>query len=134
MPDALLTDASPADNWKPHLSAGTLWVVEAAGRPIAFLAARAADGRLHIDELDVTRDHQGQGIGRRLLAAAADWARENGLQALSLTTFRSIPWNGPFYAAFGFREWTDPPASVRQSLLYEAALGLKDRWAMRMDL
>lgn len=134
VPPALLTEAAPADNWASQLAAGSLWVVEADGRPVAFLAASASGDRLHIDEVDVARAFQGKGIGRRLLSAAADWARAKGYGSLSLTTFRSIPWNGPFYARFGFREWTDPPASVRQALLYEAARGLKDRWAMRMDL
>ena len=55
---------------------------------------------------------------------------------MSLTTFRSIPWNAPYYARFGFRDW-DPeaaPASVRQALRNEAAKGLTDRCAMVMDL
>lgn len=104
------------------------------GQPIAFLAAMPVGDRLHIDEFDVLREYQGQGVGRRMLTAAADWARTNGLKALSLTTFRSVPWNGPFYAAVGFREWLDPPATIRQALIYEAARGLKDRWAMRLDL
>ena len=109
-------------------------MAEADGQVVAFLAARAEDERLHIAEFDVRRDFQGRGIGRRMLAATADWARSNGFRALSLTTFRAIPWNGPFYASCGFREWADPPATVRQALTYEAAMGLKDRWAMRMDL
>lgn len=70
--------------------------------------------RLHIDEVDVLRAFQSQGIGRALLGAAADWARTKGLQTLSLTTFRDVPWNAPFYASFGFREWDPaeaPPVS-----------------------
>lgn len=76
--------------------------------------------------------HQGRGVGRALLAHAADWARARGLTALSLTTFRHVPWNAPFYASFGFREWdpAEAPASIRQALNYEAAKGLKDRCAM----
>lgn len=86
--------------------------------------------------MDVLRAFQGRGIGRALLSTAADWARANDLEALSLTTFRNVPWNAPFYASFGFREW-DPdaaPASIRASLAHEAALGLEDRCAMVMDL
>jgi GNAT superfamily N-acetyltransferase len=129
-------DASPADNWRPHMEAGTLWIAEVDGEAVGYLAGRVERPRLHIDEVDVLRPFQGQDIGRSLLTTAADWARANGLQALSLTTFRNVPWNAPFYASFGFREWdqAEAPASIRESLAYEAAEGLADRCAMVMDL
>lgn len=103
---------------------------------MAFLAARVEGQRLHIDELDVRHDRQGQGLGRRLLAHAADWARGHSLRTMSLTTFRNIPWNAPFYASAGFRHWPEDeaPASVRQALMNERNRGLKDRCAMVMDL
>lgn len=86
--------------------------------------------------MDVLRTHQGKGIGRGLLDTARAYAQAQGLAALSLTTFRNVPWNAPFYASFGFREWDpqDAPASIRQALAYEAAKGLSDRCAMLMEL
>jgi GNAT superfamily N-acetyltransferase len=113
-----------------------LWVAEANGRPEAFLAAHAEADRLHIDEFAVARDLQGQGLGRRMLAHVADWARARGFACLSLTTFRSVPFNGPFYASFGFREWPaeDAPPTIRQRLMHEAQEGFSDRCAMHMDL
>lgn len=71
-----------------------------------------------------------------MLTTAADWARANGLQALSLTTFRNVPWNAPFYASFGFREWSaaEAPPSIQASLAAETAKGLENRCAMVMDL
>jgi GNAT superfamily N-acetyltransferase len=136
IPPELLTDVAPADAYRPHLNAGTLWVVDDDGAPVAFLAARVEGERLHVDELDVRQDRQGKGLGRRLLAHAADWARGQGLKAMSLTTFRSIPWNAPFYASVGFRDWpeAEAPATVRQALMNERSRGLKDRCAMVMDL
>lgn len=136
MPDFLLTDCATPEAWRPHLSEGTLWVADIAGAPVGYLAARVDGERLHIDELDVERGHQGRGIGRRLLATAIDWARANALRRLSLTTFRAIPWNGPFYARVGFREWpaAEAPDAIRALLAREAALGLPDRWAMVLDL
>lgn len=136
VPAWLLTDASPIDAWRPHLAAGTLWVAEIQDAPVGYLAGRIDGLRLHIDEVDVLREHQGKGVGRQLLETAAAYARVHGLIALSLTTFRSVPWNGPFYASFGFQEWDpqDAPASIRQALAYEAAKGLQDRCAMIMEL
>lgn len=136
MPPWLLTDVSPIETWRPHLGAGTLWVADVEGEPIGFLAGRIEGPRLHIDEVDVLRAHQGKGVGRRLLETAAAYARANGLTALSLTTFRNVPWNAPFYASFGFREWDlqDVPAGLRRVLDDEAGKGLRERCAMVMDL
>lgn len=136
VPAHLLSDVAPAEAYRPHLLAGTLWVADEDGATVAFLAARVEGDRLHVDELDVRQDCQGRGLGRRLLEHAAAWARDRRLTRMSLTTFRSIPWNAPFYASAGFREWAeaDAPATVRQALMNEAAKGLTDRCAMVMDL
>jgi ribosomal protein S18 acetylase RimI-like enzyme len=40
-----------------------------------------------------------QGIGRRLLERAIEWA---GGESLWLTTYAHIPWNRPFYERHGF--------------------------------
>lgn len=111
-------------------------MAEIAGRLVGYLAGRVDEQRLHIDEVDVLRTHQGQGIGRQLLETAVAYARASGLVALSLTTFRNVPWNAPFYATFGFREWDprDAPAAIGEALASEAAWGLQDRCAMVMDL
>ena len=136
IPAELLTDVAPADAYRPHLNAGTLWVVDDGGAPVAFLAGMVHGERLHVDELDVRQDRQGEGLCLRLLAHAADWPRGRGLRTMSLTTFRNIPWNAPFYASAGFRDWPEDeaPPSVRQALMNERARGLKDRCAMVMDL
>jgi GNAT superfamily N-acetyltransferase len=106
------------------------------GEAVAFLAARIADDRLHIDELDVRQDRQGHGLGRRLLTHALAEAGRRGLARLSLTTFRSIPWNAPYYARFGFRDWPvdEAPDDVGKALANEGSRGLKDRCAMVMDI
>jgi GNAT superfamily N-acetyltransferase len=136
VPMDVLTSVSPAETWRPHCAAGTLWVACDQGAPIAFLAARRLGPRLHIDEMDVERAWQGKGLGRRLMDLAIAHATEHRLAGLSLTTFRSVPWNAPFYASCGFVEW--PPAGapdeIRAILRAEAARGLRDRCAMHLDL
>jgi GNAT superfamily N-acetyltransferase len=130
VPFHLLSRPSPADRWRPALEAGLLWVAR-DDEPVAFLAATRTGPRLHIDEFDVARAHQGRGLGRRMLAHVIEWARAAGVESLSLTTFRSVPWNGPFYASCGFAEW---PEGVPEILAAEAAKGLQDRIAMRLAL
>ncbi len=136
VPADLFRDFTPVEAWWSRMEAGTLWVAEDAGRVTAFLAASAYGTRLHIDEIDVSRDLQGKGIGRQMLSDLIVWARTNGFVCLSLTTFRHIPWNGPFYASLGFHEWPtdEAPGEIQRALASEAARGLKDRWAMRLDL
>ncbi|WP_437671571.1 GNAT family N-acetyltransferase [Sorangium sp. So ce131] len=134
-----LMSVTPAEGWRDALQSGTLWVVDdGAGRSIAFLGAEAAGHELHIREFAVELDHQGQGLGRRLLSHVIAWARTARFQALTLTTFRTVPWNGPFYATMGFRELSPTETSSRlvAILKNEACHGLDpaQRCAMRLDL
>jgi GNAT superfamily N-acetyltransferase len=84
---------------------GTLWVaVDERDEPIGFPAAHELDGHLYIAEVSVAASHHRQGIGSRLVEAAIAHGRRLGFGAISLTTYRDVPWNGPFYARFGFVE------------------------------
>jgi GNAT superfamily N-acetyltransferase len=84
---------------------GTLWVaVDDGDRPVGFLAAHELDGCFYIAEVSVGQSHQRQGVGARLIDAAVLHARRAGFGAISLTTYRDLSWNGPFYARLGFME------------------------------
>jgi len=52
----------------------------------------------------VRHEAQGQGLGKALVQATLALAHDRGLPAVTLSTFRDIPWNGPFYAKLGFQE------------------------------
>jgi ribosomal protein S18 acetylase RimI-like enzyme len=47
----------------------------------------AREPRCYVSELAVAAEAEGRGVGRALLAAAEQWARERGLQAMSLEVF-----------------------------------------------
>jgi GNAT superfamily N-acetyltransferase len=84
--------------------AGLLWVARAPdGEPIAFALLELVDGQPHLEEIDVHPAHGRRGVGRALLEALFAWARGAGYRAMTLTTFRDVPWNAPFYASAGFR-------------------------------
>jgi hypothetical protein len=57
---------------------------------------------------------------------AAGWAAARDLPALTLSTFRTVPWNAPYYARLGFRELADGELTpgLRDVLAAEATLGL----------
>ncbi|WP_249673896.1 GNAT family N-acetyltransferase [Pseudomonas abieticivorans] len=86
------------------IALSTCWVaLDAENRPQGFLSAERDCSDLHIHELSVMQSMQGQGIGRRLIEAAKDYARSNRLSFVTLTTFKHVPWNAPFYARVGFQ-------------------------------
>lgn len=81
----------------------TTWIAQNHnGFMLGFISCQCIGDDLHIGELSVSRRFQRQGVGRCLLTHAIDWARENGLSRLTLTTFRDVPWNEDFYRKFGF--------------------------------
>ncbi|EMM6762080.1 GNAT family N-acetyltransferase [Pluralibacter gergoviae] len=123
---------------RQYRAQGRSLVAVQEGVPVGFVLLDAADDALFIAELSVRRDRQGQGAGRSLLNAAAARARHNGLAALTLTTFRHVPWNAPFYARLGFAVVEEEALTpeLKQRLEEEAAHGLarEMRCAMRLTL
>lgn len=122
-----------------HLSyaaRGLSWLALADGCPVGFILAEAHPSSLFIVELSADLDWQGQGIGRRLINRVAERARAMGLASLTLTTFRDVPWNAPFYARLGFEMMTTLTPELRQKREEEAAHGLAygSRCAMRLPL
>lgn len=119
--------------------AGHAWVAEAASdgaegdgdtaRPVAYLIGEPVDGAFHIEQVSVHPDAAHRGVGRTLIAYAADRARDQGLTGLTLTTFTEVPWNAPYYERIGFRTLTDPELTpgLRKIRATEAEHGL-DRW------
>jgi len=84
---------------------------------VAFALFEPLGAGLHLEEVDVHPEHGRQGLGARLIDAGAARARELGHREITLTTFRKIPWNAPYYQRIGFRvlareDWS--PALVEQ--------------------
>lgn len=107
-------------------------------RPVGLALATLVDGSAHVHEMDVLPEHARRGLGRALLGAVVAWAEQRGFPSVTLTTFRHLPWNAPFYAAQGFRALPDQqlPAGLARLLAAEAEAGLdpSKRVAMRLDL
>ena len=132
-------DNQTVERHRELIAKGTCWVaVEHDDQPVAFLSAELHDDTLHIWELAVRLDRQRSGIGRALLEKAIEHARERRLAALTLTTFRDVIWNAPFYQKLGFLMLDDALAGerVRQVLRREVQHGMpaSRRCAMRLLL
>ncbi len=61
------------------------------------------DGLLYIANISVGSNAAGQGIGRLLLGAAEARASKLGLPAVTLTTFKTPSWNGPWFRRYGYQ-------------------------------
>lgn len=92
---------------------GHCLVTHVGDEMVGFLACEPFGRELHIWEIDVLPNYQGRGIGSGLLRACMVDARNSGFSALTLTTFREVPWNAPFYARLGFEEVTALDAHPR---------------------
>ncbi len=80
----------------------------------------------HLEQVSVLPSHGRQGLGRRLVTEAMEEARWAGFDVMSLTTYRDVPWNGPFYASLGFVEVADPEPFQADLRAREQALGLDE--------
>lgn len=130
-----MADDEPADPavLDRYMEAGRCWVAveESPGRvsegvPVGYLLATVLDGQAHVDQVTVRPDRQGRGIGRALLDRAAEWGAENWAAALTLTTFRDVPWNRPLYEHLGFRVLTEAEMGpqLRHAHLVEGGPGI----------
>ena len=123
-----------------HLDAqrqGLLLVaLEDEAKPVGFAITRRIESCLHIVEMDVHPRYQRRGIGSSLLDQVAALARVRGCEAVTLTTFRHVAWNAPWYGRRGFTilKEEEIPRSLRCILDEEQAKGLRQRVAMRKAL
>jgi predicted N-acetyltransferase YhbS len=127
-----------ADQHLPAIFAGSVWVACEDGALVGFLSAELASDALHIREVSVHAAVMGRGIGRQLIETAAMAAHISGLSVLTLTTFRDVPWNAPYYQRLGFEILAEADLDSRLAsiLADEVAAGLPGdrRCAMRQNL
>lgn len=100
--DIPLPPSRSASDYKVMIEARQCLVATSKDQVIGIAAARRYGQELHLHELSVIRGFQRQGIGATLLNALKIDARNSGIRAITLHTFREIPWNAPFYEREGF--------------------------------
>ncbi|GAA2812207.1 GNAT family N-acetyltransferase [Saccharopolyspora taberi] len=127
----------PLESLAVFQRAGRAWVAADPG-PVAYVLVEPLDGAAHIAQISVHPDHSRKGVGRRLLDHVESWATGQGLTALTLTTFRDVPWNAPYYRRLGFRDLAadEITPGLAKAVEAEAAHGLdpEQRVCMRRDL
>jgi ribosomal protein S18 acetylase RimI-like enzyme len=138
MPEIAFDEPLSVEELGHHQREGLIWVAVDGGEIMAYLVAALVDGNAHVEQVSVHPDHARRRIGRSLIDHLAAVAVARGLPALTLTTFRDVAWNGPYYERCGFRVLDDSELGpgLRAVRRIEAERGL-DRWpraSMRKDL
>jgi len=127
---------SVLENVEHRAEHAQVWVAEAAGRVVAAVTLTfagepyseiARDGELEFRMLAVDPAHQGGGVGRAVLSAIVEHARQlAGISAISITSATFMERAHQLYRSLGFhrapdRDWYVPGEDV---LL----------WAFRLEL
>jgi GNAT superfamily N-acetyltransferase len=122
-----------------HLHAieqGMSIVMDLDGELVGFAIGDMQGEDAYLRELDVALTHQQRGYGGRLVDAFVAAARAKRARHIYLATFRTPPWNAPFYARLGFREVARAdylPWMAELEASQAAFLDLSTRVFMRLD-
>jgi len=102
-PESVLAEATSREDFERAMQEGHLLVALADDVPVGFAQLKVLEPEvLHLDEIDVHPDHGRRGVGTRLVMAVYAMAAANGYESVTLSTFRGVKWNMPFYAKMGF--------------------------------
>ena len=126
----------PVERLQRYIRKGHCLVAHVGGAMAGWLVNEPFGRELHIWEFNVDPAFQRGGVGSGLLRACLTDATNSGFKAVTLTTFRDVAWNAPFYARLGFEVVEDAALSdmLRRQLTYEVSRGLHGRCAMRLWL
>lgn len=135
--DAIANDDPPsADGLAAHIADGTAWVAVAGGDVVVgYAAASVVDGEGHLDQVSVGLDAAGHGVGRELIETVHRWSNSLGHEAVTLTTFVDVAWNGPYYRRLGYEDVPadsmGPELATIRAAETAAGLDISPRVAMR---
>jgi GNAT superfamily N-acetyltransferase len=95
----------PEDRLRKGFGDALIWVaVDDREELVGFALCSDRGDDLYLDQLSVLPRHGRRGLGGRLVRRCLQEAEARSFKRVSLSTFRKVPWNGPFYRKLGFRE------------------------------
>ncbi|WP_370162990.1 GNAT family N-acetyltransferase [Limimaricola soesokkakensis] len=86
------------------IAAGVVHLTDESGPSAALMVLLPQPDHLLLDNIAVHADAQGRGLGRALLGAAEDMARQAGLPEIRLYTNAAMQRNLRIYAMAGYKE------------------------------
>jgi len=119
-PESVLGETTSDSVLQEAVRQGHLWVALAGNAPVGFAHVEIIDaGTAHLEEIDVLPAHGRRGLGTRLVTEVCEWAASAGYHSVTLTTFRDVRWNRPFYERLGFRVIPDAELSAALRAIVE---------------
>ncbi len=99
-----LDDHVPDDVLLEAIETDRLHVVRSAdGDVLGFTLFTQLDQGIYLDQISVHPVAGRRGLGRKLMLHLDMLARDGAQPHISLSTFRHLAWNGPFYKSLGYR-------------------------------
>jgi GNAT superfamily N-acetyltransferase len=80
----------------------TVFVAEVEGTAAGYVALEPEESRVRVDQLFVSPEHEGEGVGRQLLEYAEGYAIHQGARALRVVVAESDTRAAGFYRGRGF--------------------------------
>ena len=127
-PDSVLRETTSLSELRCAQTQCRLWVALVDDVPVGFAHVEVFEPMVaHLIEIDVHPDYGKRGIGTSLVMAVCNSFALAGYAFVTLTTFRDVPWNMPFYSRLGFEEV--PADEIRPEL----AAVVEDETARGLD-
>jgi|HubBroStandDraft_6_1064221.scaffolds.fasta_scaffold16145_2 ribosomal protein S18 acetylase RimI-like enzyme len=92
------------EDYAARVSEGVVWVLEEGAVIAAIIVLLPAVNYLLLDNIAVSPNRQGVGLGRRLLAFAETEALRRGYREIRLYTHQTMVENQRLYATIGYQE------------------------------
>ena len=80
----------------------TVFVAEVEGQPAGYVALAREEGRIRVEQLFVSPEHEAEGVGRQLLEFAEGYAIAEGALTLQVVVARGDRRAHDFYRGRGF--------------------------------
>lgn len=117
-------DVPQNSDLRKSAEAERLWVTEVGSEVAGYISAEVLDGNAHVAQVSVAPAYAGRALGRAMVEFVEGWGRAAGRPATTLTTFRDVPWNGPYYLRLGYRvlRREDIGPELARTMAHEASL------------
>lgn len=105
LPEIAHMPPAPPEYYHQLPTSAFVLVAETRKQVIGFCLVTELCGQAHLKEISVASEFAGKGVGKQLLQQALTAAQIRDFTMMTLTTFKDVPFNAPFYKSLGFVEF-----------------------------